>query len=84
MTSISTTTPAPITDRKAASKLNPLIDSAARRGTLSNCANVITDLGYFLSDTEHSREKDSERRFGNLFQLFQPIVAALEFERDAA
>ena len=65
-------------DRKTASNLNPLI-GIFTEDTLDQCSRMVMNLGYLLSAIDNPPE-GTEPHFGNLYLLFNPIAAALEYE----
>lgn len=65
-------------DRETAQNLNPLI-GLFTEDTLDQCSRMVQDLGYLLSQIDNPPE-GTEPSFGNLYLLFNPIAAALEYE----
>lgn len=65
-------------DRETASNLNPLI-GIFTEDTLDQCSRMVMNLGYLLSSIDNPPE-GTETQFGNLYLLFNPIAAALEYE----
>lgn len=66
-------------DRETASRINPLISELFTEDTLDQCARLVRDLGYFLSQVDNPPE-GTEPRFGNLYLITSPIAAALDYE----
>lgn len=76
---MSTATP----DRETASRLNPLISELFTEDTIDQCARLVRDLGFFISQIEDP-EGNHAPRFGNLYLITQPIAAALFYESENA
>lgn len=70
-------------DRETASRINPLISELFTEDTLDQCARLVRDLGYFLSQVE-SPDGDTKPRFGSVYMITLPIAAALLYETENA
>ena len=75
----------PTVNRKAAEKINPIIQSQTQ-DTLDSVAELVRDLGWLMvvSEEAHSEwHKGANVRLGRMHLIAMAIAAAVDYENDA-